>query len=54
MINFKVELRHKCKRYCVLFATGADNSNANPNNIIFTITDTKLCIAVFTLSAKDN
>ena len=54
MINFKIELRHKCKRYCVLFATAADDSNANPNNIIFTIKDIKLCVPVFTLSAKDN
>ena len=54
MINFKIELRHKCKRYCVLFATAADDSNANPNNIIFTVKDIKLCVPVFTLSAKDN
>ena len=35
-------------------AAGADNANANPNNIIFTIKDTKLYVPVFTLSAKDN
>ena len=33
---------------------GNDNTNANPNNIIFTIKDTKLYVLVVTLSAKDN
>ena len=31
-----------------------DNVDANSNNIIFTIKDTKLCVLVITLSAKDN
>ena len=34
-------------------AAGADNTNANPN-IIFTIKDTKLCVPVVTLSARQN
>ena len=33
---------------------GADNDNANPRNIIFTIKDTKLYVSVVTLSEKDN
>ena len=41
-------------KYCVLFAAGADNANANFNNIIFTIKDTKLYLPVVTLSAREN
>ena len=37
-----------------MYATGADNTNASPNNIIFTIKDTKLSALVVTLSVKDN
>ena len=39
--------------YCVFSATGNDNANSNPNNIVFTIKDTKLYVPVVTLSAKD-
>ena len=39
--------------YCVLSAVGADNGNANPNNFIFTIKDTKLYVPERTLLAKD-
>ena len=35
-------------------ASGADNDNANPNNIIFTIKDTKLYVPVVTLSEEDD
>ena len=35
-------------------AAGNDNTNGNPDNIIFTITDTKLYVPVVTLSARDN
>ena len=35
-------------------AAGNNNTNANPNNIIFTIKDTKLHVPVVTLSARDN
>ena len=31
-----------------------DNFNKNPDNIIFTIKDTKLFVVIITLSAKDN
>ena len=39
-------------KYCVLPAAGVDNVNANYNNIIFTIKDTKLHDPIATL--KDN
>ena len=31
-----------------------DNANADPNNVVFTIKDTKLFFVVVTISAKDN
>ena len=37
-----------------ILKNGADNTNANPNNIIFTIKDTKLYVPVVNLSARDN
>ena len=54
LINCKIALKHKWKKYSVLSADGADNTNANPNNIVLTIKDTKLYVPVVTLLAKDN
>ena len=42
LINCKVELKLKWTKYCGLTAAGADNTDANPNNITFTIKDTNL------------
>ena len=33
---------------------GNDNTDANPDNIIFTVKDTKLFVSIVILSAKDN
>ena len=38
----------------VLPTAGADNTNANLNNIIFTIKDAKVYVSVVTLSATQN
>ena len=54
LINCKVELKLKWSNYCVLSAACNDNANGNDDNIIFTIKDTKLYVAVVTLSARDN
>ena len=54
LINCKVELKLKWTKYCVLSAVGNDNNDANSNNIIFIIKDTKLYVPVVTLSAKSN
>ena len=54
LIHCKVELKLKCTKYCVLSAAGNDNANANLNNIVFTIKDTKLFVSVKTLSASDS
>ena len=54
LIHCKVELKLKCTKYCVLSAAGNDNTNANLNNIVFTIKDTKLFVSVKTLSASDS
>ena len=55
LINYKVELKLRWTKHCVLSVAGTDNANGNndDNNIIFTIKDTKLYVSVVTLSAKD-
>ena len=42
--------------YCVLFVLGKENDNANAdsNNVVFTLKDTKLYLFVATLSSKIN
>ena len=52
LINCKVELKLKWKRYCVLSAAGDDNTNANRNNTIFNIKETKLGVSVVTISKR--
>ena len=54
LINSKVELKLKWTKYCVLAVAGADNADANSNNIILTIKDTELYVPVVTLSANNN
>ena len=54
LINCKVILKLKWTKYCVLSAVCNDNANANPDNVIFTIKDTKLYVLVITLLARDN
>ena len=56
-INSRVELKLKWTKYCVLSVAGSENNineDANANNIIFAIKDTKLYVPVVTWSAKDN
>ena len=53
LINCKIELKLKWTKYYFLSTAGNDNTNANPNNIIFTMKDTKLYFPVVTLSARD-
>ena len=48
LVNCKVELKFKWRKYCLLSAAGTDN------NIDFTIKDTKLYVPAVTLSARDN
>ena len=49
LINLEVELKLKWTKYCVLL----QNTNGNPNNIIFTINDTKLYVSGVILSARE-
>ena len=51
LINCKVELKLKQKKYC-LFSGGNDDANANHDNIIFTIKGAILYIPIVT--ASDN
>ena len=53
-VNCKVELKYKWTKYYVLSAAGNDNTNVNPNSIIFTMRSTKLYVPVVTLPASDN
>ena len=53
LINCKIELKLQWTNHCVLSAAGSDNDDANPNNIIFTIKDTKWYVPVVTLSTDD-
>ena len=51
----QVELKLKWTKYCVLSTAGVDNvNNRYPNNMVFTMKETKLYVAVATLSAGDN
>ena len=54
LINCKVELELKLRNHCVLTTAGVDKVNANDDNIIFTIKDTKLYVLLVTLSAKNS
>ena len=54
LINCKVELKLNWTKYCVLSAACNGNANANLNNIIFSIKNTKLYVPVITLSARGN
>ena len=54
LINCKVELKIKWPKSFVLSAARADNTNATPNNFIFTIKERKLYVPVVNLSARDN
>ena len=56
LINCTLELKRKWTKYCVLSVANNENkiSEANANNIIFTIKNTKLYVLVVTLSTKIN
>ena len=49
LIICKAELKIRWTKHCVLSAVANDNDGVNPNNIIFTIKDTKLYVPVFTV-----
>ena len=53
LIICKAELKPKYAKYCSLSTAGADNFDANSNNVIFTKKETKLYIPVVTLSVRD-
>ena len=54
LIHWKIELKLKWTKNCVLAAAGVDDVNTNDIILNFTIKDKKLYVPVVTLSAKDN
>ena len=54
LINCKTELKLKWTKYYVLSPASVGKTNANPNNFIFSIKDTKLYVPAVTLSARVN
>ena len=54
LINCNVELKLRRTRHCVLTVTANYKTNDNPTRIISTSKDTKLLVAIVTLSAKGN
>ena len=52
LIISKIELKFKWIKYYVLSAAGKDSTNDYPDNIVFTIQDTKLYVTVVTSPAK--
>ena len=56
VINWKIELKIKWTKHCVLSANENDNvkDNNDGNNIIFTTNDTQLYVPVITLKAREN
>ena len=54
LIRYKVLLKLKWPKHCVLVSNCNDSTDVNPDNLIFTIKDPKLYAPLVTLSAKDN
>ena len=54
LISYKVELKLWWIKTCVLAAAAVENEDADYNDTIFTIKDTKFYIPVVTLLAKSN
>ena len=54
LINCKIDLKLEQTKHFALAAAGNNNTDANPNNIMFTIKNTKLYAPVVTLLARNN
>ena len=54
LINCKIELKLNWTKCCAMSAAGADNVNANSNNIILIMKDTKLCFCTNFISKKQS
>ena len=54
-VNWKIELKVKRTKYCILVAPDTDKFNIiECNDNVFTIKDTQLYVPVVNLSARDN
>ena len=54
LTNCKIELKNKWSKHFVLAAADSNNTGGNPDNIIFTIKDTRLYSSAVTSSEKEN
>ena len=54
LINCNVEWKFIWTKHCVLAVAVNDNTDADPDNIIFVTSDSNVCVFAVTLSAKDN
>ena len=52
LIISRIELKFKWIKYYVLSTAGKDSTNDYPDNIVFTIQDTKLYVTVVASPAK--
>ena len=51
LINCKVELKVKWTNHCFLSVNGNDNTDADPNNVVFTMKYAK-CLCCYFVSKK--
>ena len=54
LINFKVEWKLICTKYCVLAANGPEKNYVYTDNFNFTLKSYCYCVSVINLSVKDN
>ena len=54
LTDYKVELKLRWKKHCILASADVENGHSNSNNVIITIKDIKLYVPVVTLPEKDN
>ena len=52
LINCKVELKLEWLNHCALSGNGNDNTDADPNDVIFTIKNTKLYVPCSLIVSK--
>ena len=54
LINFKVEWKLKCTKYCILASKGSEKNYVYTDNFNFTLKSYCYYVSVINLSVKDN